>query len=63
MFEFGAGRFSLSDATGIVFSQINDGIYAKYSLPIASVSMYGGITRLLKFMARRLIPILENPPS
>ena len=47
MFEFGAGRFSLSDATGIIFSQISDGIYAKYSLPVASVSIYGGTTRLL----------------
>jgi len=46
-FEFGAGRFSLSDATGIIFNQMNDGIYAKYSSPIASVSMYAGITRLL----------------
>ena len=47
MFEFGAGRFSLSDATGIIFNQMNDGIYAKYSVPIVSLSMYGGITRLL----------------
>ena len=47
MFEFGAGRFSLSDATGIIFSQISDGIYAKYSLPVASVSIYGSTTRLL----------------
>ncbi|MGI0528518.1 hypothetical protein [Treponema socranskii] len=47
MFEFGAGRFSLSDATGIIFSQMNDGVYAKYSIPRVSASTYLGITRLL----------------
>ena len=46
-FEFGAGRFSVNDATGIIFNQTSDGIYAKYSWPVCSVSLYGGTTRLL----------------
>ena len=46
-FEFGAGRFSVNDATGIIFNQTSDGIYAKYSWPVCAVTLYGGTTRLL----------------
>lgn len=46
-FEFGAGRFSVNDATGIIFNQTSDGIYAKYSWPVCAVGLYGGTTRLL----------------
>lgn len=46
-FEFGVGRFSVNDATGIIFNQANDGIYVKYSWPGCSLSLYGGTTRLL----------------
>ena len=46
-FEFGAGRFSVNDATGIIFNQTSDGIYAKYSWPVCAMTLYGGTTRLL----------------
>lgn len=45
--EFGVGRFAVSDATGVVFNQVNDGIFAKVSVPAGSISAYAGITRLL----------------
>lgn len=45
--KVGLGRFSVSDLTGIVFSQLSDGLFTKYSMPGLEVSMYGGYTRFL----------------
>jgi hypothetical protein len=45
--EMAGGRFMVSDATGILFSQICDGLYTKWTLPAAEFSIYGGCTNLL----------------
>lgn len=42
-----AGRFFVSDATGITFNQISDGLFVKYSLPVFQASLYAGYTGLL----------------
>jgi hypothetical protein len=45
--QFAVGRFPVSDMTGIVFSQINDGMYIKFVTPVIEFSIYGGSTRML----------------
>lgn len=46
-FDLSAGRFVYSDLSGIVFSQVADGLYARYASPIFEVSAYGAYTGLL----------------
>ena len=46
-FEVSAGRFLISDVTGSIFNQTNDGVFMKWTLPRGSASIYGGITRFL----------------
>ena len=45
--RFAAGRFFVSDVTGIVFSQISDGFYTKFEIPSLSFNVYAGTTSLL----------------
>jgi hypothetical protein len=45
--QLAAGRFSVSDMTGIVFSQASDGVYIKFVTPSIEFSIYGGSTGLL----------------
>ncbi len=42
-----AGRFSFSDATGKIFSQVNDGVFALYRKGFLELSAYGGYSGLL----------------
>ncbi|MBP3709307.1 MAG: hypothetical protein J6I73_02710 [Treponema sp.] len=46
-FEVSVGRFAVSDVTGAIFNQTNDGVFLKWTLPRGAVNIYGGITRLL----------------
>jgi len=45
--DFSAGRFSISDLTGAIFSQTSDGAYVNYAAPKFGVSAYAGYTGLL----------------
>lgn len=45
--DFSAGRFSLSDISGAVFSQNCDGAYVNYTSPGIGFSAYAGYTGLL----------------
>lgn len=45
--NFSAGRFSLADVTGAIFSQNCDGLYIDYNLPSVNISAYAGYTGLL----------------
>jgi len=46
-FNLSAGRFAMSDASSIIFSQTNDGILAQFKFARMNVSAYGGYTGLL----------------
>lgn len=45
--DFSAGRFSVSDISGAIFSQNCDGAYVNYSAPKFGISAYAGYTGLL----------------
>ncbi|MCK9169629.1 MAG: hypothetical protein M0P01_04375 [Treponema sp.] len=45
--NFAAGRFFVSDVTGIVFSQVSDGFYTKFETPSLDFDVYAGTTALL----------------
>ena len=47
LLSINAGRFSLSDSTSMIFSQVCDGILVKYSNRKISAMAYGGYTGLL----------------
>lgn len=47
LLSINAGRFSLSDSTCMIFSQVCDGILVKYSNQKISAMAYGGYTGLL----------------
>ncbi len=42
-----AGRFSVAETSGVVFSQVSDGLYLSYAAQRFNVSAYGGYTGLL----------------
>jgi len=42
-----AGRFSLGDSSGVVFSQTSDGLYLSYETSTVKTAFYGGYTGLL----------------
>lgn len=45
--QLAAGRFPVSDMTGIVFNQVSDGGFIKFVTPSIEFSIYGGSTGLL----------------
>ena len=45
--QLAAGRFPVSDMTGIIFSQVSDGGFIKFVTPSVEFSIYGGSTGLL----------------
>ncbi len=47
MLSFSAGRFALSDATYLIFSQVCDGAMVKYTSNMLDASVYGGYTGLV----------------
>lgn len=42
-----AGRFYISDASGIIFAQNSDGIHLQFNMPMFTIKAYGGYTGLL----------------
>lgn len=45
--DFAIGRFPVVDTTGIIFNQINDGVYTKFNFTRAQLQLYLGISRIL----------------
>jgi hypothetical protein len=45
--QLAAGRFFVTDITGIIFSQVSDGGYVKFVTPTVEFSIYGGGTGML----------------
>ena len=53
-----AGRFGISDLTGLIFAQNCDGLFLQYSSPSLHANLYGGYTGLLN---ANMVTILNNP--
>ena len=59
-FTFDAGRFLISDSTGVIFSQTCDGTLEKSTLSLAGFSAYLGYTGLLNSNAVTMLDINGN---
>jgi len=58
--DISAGRFQISDLTGVIFSQNSDGVYLNYAAPKIGFSVYAGYTGLLN---SNVVSILDSTGS
>ncbi len=61
--SFGAGRFSVSDISSVVYAQLIDGFSIQYDLPVFKVSGFAGYTGLLNSLSVSMVDVPSKPSA